>query len=88
MNAWGPESAFPVVQPKSQSDASSEDDAWTRHGTTNKRLGLNMLWNVLHRSRDNPEDSALAQEKWDRVTFGAMLALIGIALLVIVLVNL
>lgn len=91
VNAWGPESARVIVQPKLQHDGathSADDGGAHRLGTTNKRLGRNLFWNVLHRFRDDPDDSALEQERWDRMTFGAVLVLVGVGLLVIVLVNL
>ncbi len=53
-----------------------------------KRLGRNMLWNVLHRFRAGPEDSAIEQEKWDQLAFGAVLAIVGMMILIILLVAL
>jgi hypothetical protein len=55
---------------------------------TNKRLGSHMLWNFLHRFRDPPELSAVEREKWSQVAFGAILALVGAALLIAMLVSL
>lgn len=51
-----------------------------------KRLGRNMLWNVLHRFRAGPEDSAIEKEKWDQIAFGAVLAIVGMMILIILLV--
>ncbi len=53
-----------------------------------KKLGGNMLWNVLHRFRGSPEDSALEKEKFNQVAFAAMLAFVGMMLLGILLVSL
>jgi hypothetical protein len=53
-----------------------------------KRLGRNMLWNVLHRFRAGPEDSAIENEKWDQIAFGAVLAIVGMMVLIILLVAL
>ncbi len=55
---------------------------------TNKRLGSHMVWNFLHRFRDPPELSAVEREKWSQVAFGAILALVGAALLLAMLVSL
>ncbi|HEY9016063.1 MAG TPA: hypothetical protein VIM84_13500, partial [Gemmatimonadales bacterium] len=55
---------------------------------TNKRLGPHMLWNFLHRFRDPPELSAVEREKWSQMAFGAILALVGAALLVAMLASL
>jgi hypothetical protein len=55
---------------------------------TNKRLGPSMLWNVLHDLRAAPEDSAVLKEKWSQLAFGAIIALVGVALLVAMLVSL
>ncbi|MDC0712956.1 Immediate early protein ICP0 [Stigmatella sp. ncwal1] len=51
-----------------------------------KRLGRNMLWNVLHRFRAGPEDSAIEKEKWDQIAFGAVMAIVGMMILIILLV--
>jgi hypothetical protein len=59
----------------------------SRRGT-NKRLGSHMVWNFLHRFRDPPELSAVEREKWSQVAFGAILALVGAALLLAMLVSL
>jgi len=63
-------------------------DAEGRRSRTHRRLGPRMLWNVLHRFRSDPEDGAVAQGQWDRVAFGALLFLAGIALVVLALVSL
>ena len=65
-----------------------EDPEDVRKRKTNRRLGKMMLWNVLHRFRSDPEDGAVAEANWDRATFGAMLALAAIALIVAALVSL
>ncbi|HEX5752809.1 MAG TPA: hypothetical protein VFZ09_41780 [Archangium sp.] len=58
-----------------------------RHGT-NKRLGPHMLWNALHGFRDSPEDTALKREQWSQLAFGAIIGLVGAALLVAMLASL
>jgi hypothetical protein len=59
-----------------------------RHDGTSKRLGANMLWNVLHRFRASPEDSAIEKEKFSQLAFGAILAFVGLMLVGILLVSL
>jgi hypothetical protein len=54
----------------------------------NMRLGSNMLWNFLHRSRNGPEDSAIEKEKWNQLVFAAIIAFVGLMLLVILVVAL
>jgi hypothetical protein len=54
---------------------------------TDKRLGPNLLWNWLHRSRADP-DEADERDKFAWGAFGAMVLLFGIALVVVILVNL
>ncbi len=54
---------------------------------TKGKLGNNMLWNVLHKFRGEGEDSTLEQAKWDRMTFGAMLFLVLVTLMVVALVS-
>ncbi|TSC28383.1 Immediate early protein ICP0 [Corallococcus sp. Z5C101001] len=63
-------------------------DPLERHGT-DRRLGSRMFWNVLHtfRSGREDEDSALNQAQWDRMIFGAVLAMVGLALAAIALVS-
>jgi hypothetical protein len=55
---------------------------------TDKKLGAQMLWNVLHKFRDEPEMGAVEREKWDQVAFAAMMAFIGIGLIVAILASL
>jgi hypothetical protein len=52
------------------------------------RLGSNMLWNALHQLRKGPSDSAVEKEKWNQLAFAAMLAFVGLMLLVILVVAL
>ncbi len=52
------------------------------------RLGSNMLWNALHQLRKGPGESALEKEKWNQLAFAAMLAFVGLMLLVILVVSL
>ncbi|NVJ08512.1 Immediate early protein ICP0 [Myxococcus sp. AM001] len=72
----------------SSEDAGQDDGDARRRRGTNGRLGARMLWNVLHRFRSGPDDGAVAEAQWDRVTFGALLALLAIALAVAALVSL
>jgi len=72
----------------SEEDALSQDRDARRQRGTDRRLGARMLWNVLHRFRSAPEDGAVAEGQWERVTFGALLALLGIALAVALLAGL
>ncbi|NOK05837.1 Immediate early protein ICP0 [Myxococcus xanthus] len=82
---------MPALRPRdeasSSEDAQQDGDAQRRRGT-NRRLGARMLWNVLHRFRAGPDDGAVAEGQWDRVTFGALLVLLAIALAVAALVSL
>jgi hypothetical protein len=55
---------------------------------TNRRLGSQMFWNFLHRFRDSPEFSAVEREKWNQLAFGAILALVGATLLMVMLASL
>ncbi|WP_426755359.1 Immediate early protein ICP0 [Myxococcus sp. Y35] len=79
--------AMPALRPREEVPQEEAEDARRPRGT-NRRLGPRMLWNVLHRFRSDPEDGAVAQGRWERVTFGALLALLGIALAVAALVSL
>ncbi|WP_223638955.1 Immediate early protein ICP0 [Corallococcus sp. EGB] len=55
---------------------------------TDRRLGGRMLWNVLHAFRAGPEEeTAVSQAQWDRMVFGALLAMVGLALAAIALVS-
>ncbi|AEI64441.1 hypothetical protein [Corallococcus macrosporus] len=86
-------SGVPVPTPSPRDEAPpAEDDSRDQDGRrergTERRLGARMLWNVLHRFRSGPEDGAVAQAQWDRLTLGALLALLGIALGVAALVSL
>ncbi|MFY2563459.1 Immediate early protein ICP0 [Corallococcus terminator] len=80
----------PLGLQASESEGSDEQpsDSDGRRRSSGKRLGPQMFWNVLHRFRSDPEDGAVAQGQWDRAAFGAMLALVGIALVVLALVSL
>ncbi|WP_368670539.1 hypothetical protein, partial [Myxococcus sp. AM011] len=94
MQARGPDTLrggpAPLEFRASESEESEDppQDSDGRRRASGKRLGPMMLWNVLHRFRSEPEDGAVAQGQWDRVAFGAMLALVGIALVVLALVSL
>ncbi|AKQ63175.1 Immediate early protein ICP0 [Myxococcus hansupus] len=76
---------MPAMRP--HEEAPVPEDARNSRGRRG-RLGPAMLWNVLHRFRSEPEDGAVADGQWDRVTFGALLALLAIALAVAALVSL
>ena len=83
-----------VIQPPTPGlsrDGHTDADArvsGSRLSGTDKRLGPQMLWNVLHRFRASPEESAQMQATWNRVAFGAVLALVGLALVGVVLMSL
>ncbi len=63
--------------------------AHSRTGRGDKRLGPNIVWNLLHRFRGKEqEESALSKDIWDRVAIGALLFLFGVAILIIALVSL
>ncbi len=65
-----------------------KDSGYSKPGT-DRRLGRNTLWNLLHRFRGCArEDSALARDLWDKVAVGALLFLFGLALLAVALVTL
>ncbi|WP_375768311.1 hypothetical protein NR798_42625 [Archangium gephyra] len=55
---------------------------------TNKRLGAHMLWNALHSLRDSPEDTAVKREQWSQLAFGAIITLVGAALMIAMLASL
>lgn len=85
----------PLVPPgmippgQARADELTPEEAWkSRERGTNKRLGANMLWNALHGLRDTPEDSAVLQEQWNQVAFGAIIAFVGVALLAAMLASL
>jgi hypothetical protein len=86
----------PVIQPpnphllrreEEEQRPGSFEDAWKKL-SGNLKLGGNMLWNVLHRMRNGPEDSAIEKEKWNQIAFAAVLAFVGLMLLVILVVSL
>ncbi|MFY1831850.1 Immediate early protein ICP0 [Myxococcus fulvus] len=79
--------AMRPAESQERDDSESDDEGRPRR-SSNKKLGAMMLWNVLHRFRADPEDGSVAQGQWDRVAFGAVLALVGIALVVLALVSL
>ncbi len=89
---WAAEAGKVLVTPldRSQRGLDSEGDSSHHHrGTTDKRLGRNMVWNLLHRFRGREqEESALARDVWDKIAVGAILFLFGLAMLVVVLVSL
>jgi hypothetical protein len=78
----------PIALEAREANVEAEDPEEVRNRKTNRRLGKRMLWNVLHGFRSDPEDGAVAEANWDRATFGAMLALAAIALMVAALVSL
>ncbi|RKG63715.1 Immediate early protein ICP0, partial [Corallococcus sp. CA054B] len=66
----------------------NNDDPRDRHGS-DRRLGGRMFWNVLHafRAGEDTEDSSVSQAQWDRMVFGAVLAMVGLALAAVALVS-
>jgi hypothetical protein len=83
----------PMVSPRTRpgEEVSTDPDDVPNSGRdrrgTDKRLGAHMLWNVLHRFRDPPELNAVEREKWSQAAFGAILALVGTTLLVMMLAS-
>jgi hypothetical protein len=80
----------PVILPVTPEQRRSElvQEAALRTLGTLKKLGNNMLWNFLHRFRGEAEDSAIEKDKWDQLTFGAVLMLVAMVLVGIVLISL
>ncbi|HYO65050.1 MAG TPA: hypothetical protein VEU33_03120 [Archangium sp.] len=79
----------PVPQRGLEVTGNPEDELARRDRQgTNKRLGPHMLWNALHGFRDSPEDTALKREQWNQLAFGAIISLVGAALLVAMLASL
>ncbi|MFB1485283.1 Immediate early protein ICP0 [Corallococcus sp. RDP092CA] len=77
----------PFVRRDAQGNALQNDDPRDRD-RTDRRLGARMLWNVLHAFRAGPEEeTAVSQAQWDRMVFGAVLAMVGLALAAIALVS-
>jgi hypothetical protein len=79
--------------PKTQMDpavsANPEDGPLKRDRSgTNKRLGPHMLWNALHGLRDSGEDTAVKREEWSQLAFGAIITLVGAALMIAMLASL
>ncbi|NRD59679.1 hypothetical protein HQQ75_42005, partial [Corallococcus exiguus] len=76
------------VRRDAQGHPLQNDDPRDRHGS-DRRLGGRMFWNVLHtfRAGEDTEDSAVTQAQWDRMIFGAVLAMVGLALAAIALVS-
>jgi hypothetical protein len=86
--ADGPRPLALPVPGKPQEEEELPPELQRKEGTSWKRLGGNMLWNVLHRFRAAPEDSAIEKEKFSQVATAAILAFVGLMLLVILLVAL
>jgi|GEM_PF-5356984 len=81
--------ALPVAQVASPVDPRADaldEPLLDRRATTNGRLGPKMFWNVLHTFRGHGDESAVFQDKWDKLTFGAILLLVLVTLIVVVLV--
>ncbi|MBN8230873.1 Immediate early protein ICP0 [Corallococcus macrosporus] len=78
----------PFVRRDAQGQPLQNDDPHDRN-RTDRRLGGRMFWNVLHafRAGEDTEDSAVSQAQWDRMVFGAVLAMVGVALAAIALVS-
>jgi hypothetical protein len=83
-----PEALLLPPSPQGRREDTPEAAAEHREAGGERRLGPRMMWNVLHRFRSAPEDSAVEQEKWDRAAFGAALALVGLGLAAMVLLGL
>ncbi|MDY7227782.1 hypothetical protein [Hyalangium rubrum] len=84
------DSPRPVMVPLNGEQRRAEEDPTPQRLSGDaKRLGGNMIWNVLHRFRgESPEDSAIEKEKWNQIAFAAMLAFVGLMLVGIMLVAL
>ncbi|QAT88513.1 hypothetical protein EJ065_6988 [Corallococcus coralloides] len=78
----------PFVRRDAQGRPLQNDDPRDRQGT-DRRLGGRMFWNVLHafRAGEDTEDSSVTQAQWDRMVFGAVLAMVGLALAAVALVS-
>ncbi|WP_158626417.1 hypothetical protein [Corallococcus sp. AB049A] len=78
----------PFVRRDAHGQGLQNDDPHDRD-RTDRRLGGRMFWNVLHafRAGEDTEDSSLTQAQWDRMVFGAVLAMVGLALAAIALVS-
>ena len=85
-----PQLPGPLQRTARQTEVSPEDlyDLRRERRGTDKRLGSHMLWNVLHKFRDSPEDDAIKREQWSQLAFGAIVFLVGAFLLVVILVSL
>jgi len=86
VNTLAAEAARPNVQTSPAEAGRAEAQDASRRGGRPGRLGANMLFNVLHRFRGEGADSAVEKEKWDRMTFGAVLLLVGVTLAAVLLV--
>ena len=76
----------PFIRRDEQGQPLQNDDR--DRNRSERKLGTRMLWNVLHRFRAGPEEEdAQSEGQWDRMVFGAVLALTGVALAVIALVT-
>jgi hypothetical protein len=85
------EAPRPVLQPVNPQEKRGLEQMGAelqRMGGSLKKLGGNMLWNTLHLFRNSPEESAVEQEKFSQMAFGAILAFVGLMLLGILLVSL
>ncbi len=85
VQTWAQEAGKVVLLPR---DLKAEEEA-RRDRSTNKVLGSNMLWNVLHKMRED-EDSPEAQEKkaLEQIAFGAIMLLVAAAIVVVIVVSL
>jgi len=82
----------PLLQPLPERQAPSPrldtGELPRKNPWTDKRLGPQMLWNVLHRFRGQGPDTADEKANWGRVAFLAIGALVVLTCIVVVLVNL
>jgi hypothetical protein len=87
VQSWAVAAGQVVVRADAKPDRPEEGFADRLRGSS-KRLSARMFWNVLHTFRGKNEDSTVFQGEWDKLTFGALLLLVGVALAVIALVSL
>jgi len=85
MNALAAQAAAATLSQGVEREGGPERGA-DRRGERRGVLGNNMLFNALHAFRKEGVDSAVEKDKFDRMAFGAVLALAGLALATVALV--
>lgn len=85
---WQAEAGRVVVAPVQREAASRTEDAVRAGRGTDKVLGRNMLWNVLHTFRDGDRNEQEAREAMNQLTVGAVMILGAITIVAVVLVAL